>query len=88
MLFNQAVIVQNTVFKSSDISILKNDPLPIYTILLPLYKESSKLKSIISYISNINYPKHKLDVKIIIEADDYLMIKESILYELPSYIHA
>ncbi|WP_341751508.1 MULTISPECIES: glycosyltransferase family 2 protein [unclassified Candidatus Tisiphia] len=87
MLFNQAVIVQNTVFKSSDISILKNDPLPIYTILLPLYKESSKLKSIISYISNINYPKHKLDVKIIIEADDYLMIKESILYELPSYIH-
>lgn len=87
MLFNQAVIVQNTAFKSSDISILKNDPLPIYTILLPLYKESSKLKSIISYVANINYPKHKLDVKIIIEADDYLMIKEGILYELPSYIH-
>ncbi|BFD46632.1 MAG: hypothetical protein DMENIID0002_12780 [Rickettsia endosymbiont of Sergentomyia squamirostris] len=87
MLFNQAVITQNTAFKNSDISILKNDSLPIYTILLPLYKESGKLKSIISYVTNINYPKHKLDVKIIIEADDYLMIKESILYELPSYIH-
>lgn len=54
MLFNQAVIVQNTAFKGSDISILKNDSLPIYTILLPLYKESGKLKSIISYVANIN----------------------------------
>ncbi|WP_425364691.1 glycosyltransferase family 2 protein [Candidatus Tisiphia endosymbiont of Mystacides longicornis] len=85
ILFNQAAITPDTIFKISDL--YSNDSLPIYTILLPLYQESGKLKSIISCITNINYPKHKLDVKIIVEADDYLMIKESILYELPSYIH-
>ncbi|HJD54903.1 MAG TPA: hypothetical protein LFW11_06225 [Rickettsia endosymbiont of Proechinophthirus fluctus] len=38
-------------------------------------------------ISLINYPKDKLGVKIIIEDDDYLMIKEIVLYNLPSYFH-
>ncbi|WP_341756402.1 MULTISPECIES: glycosyltransferase family 2 protein [unclassified Candidatus Tisiphia] len=85
ILFNQVVITPNIAFKNS--YIYSNDSLPIYTILLPLYKESGKLKSIISCITNINYPKHKLDVKIIVEADDYLMNKERILYELPCYIH-
>ncbi|XVN40951.1 MAG: glycosyltransferase [Rickettsia endosymbiont of Argas persicus] len=61
--------------------------LPIYTILVPLYKELSKLRSIIKNISLINYPKYKLDVKIIIEEDDYLMIKEVALYNLPAYFH-
>ncbi|WP_341763896.1 glycosyltransferase family 2 protein [Candidatus Tisiphia endosymbiont of Beris chalybata] len=61
--------------------------LPIYTILLPLYKESNKLKSLINYIINLDYPKSKLDVKIIVEADDLSMTQESILYTLPSYMH-
>lgn len=61
--------------------------MPIYTILVPLYKELSKLRSIIKNISLINYPKNRLDVKIIIEDDDYLMIKEIALYNLPSYFH-
>ncbi|XVN43667.1 MAG: glycosyltransferase family 2 protein [Candidatus Rickettsia vulgarisii] len=41
----------------------------------------------IGYINNINYPKHKLDVKIIVEADDHTMINENILDNLPFYIH-
>lgn len=61
--------------------------LPIYTILVPLYKEEAKLKSILQYIDNLNYPKHKLDVKIIVEADDYLLITKITLLKLPSYIH-
>ncbi|MCZ6902069.1 MAG: glycosyltransferase, partial [Rickettsia endosymbiont of Ixodes persulcatus] len=60
--------------------------LPIYTILVPLY-ELSKLRSIIKNILLINYPKDKPDVKIIIEDDDHLMIKEIALYNLPSYFH-
>lgn len=54
---------------------------------MPLYKELSKLRSIIKNISLINYPDSKLDVKIIIEDDDYLMIKEMALYNLPAYFH-
>ncbi|WP_392506965.1 hypothetical protein ACE5D9_03255 [Rickettsia sp. 2024-CO-Wats] len=61
--------------------------LPIYTVLVSLYKKLSKLRSIIKNISLINCSKDKLGVKIIIEDDDYLMIKEIVLYNLPSYFH-
>jgi len=65
---------------------LKNNILPIYTILIPLYKESEKLASIVRNISNLNYPKDRLDIKIIVEADDNLMIKQIILQDLPTNI--
>lgn len=76
-------------YKPLEIKQMQNgiEELPIYTILVPLYKELSKLRSIIKNISLINYPNSKLDVKIIIEDDDYLMIKEITLYNLPAYFH-
>nr|WP_064429414.1 hypothetical protein [Rickettsia sp. Tenjiku01] len=75
--------------KNHSVEIFQNEEtaLPVYTVLVPLYKELSKLRSIIKNISLINYPKDKLGVKIIIEDDDYLMIKEIVLYNLPSYFH-
>ncbi len=72
-----------------DLSTIYNPPdayLPIYTILVPLYKELGKLKAIIEAINNLNYPKFLLDVKIIVEDDDKLLIKELSLINLPSYI--
>ncbi len=61
--------------------------LPIYTILVPLYKESKKLNSIISAIKKLHYPKSKLDVKFILEADDQITIDELKKINLPRYIH-
>ena len=61
--------------------------MPIYTIFVPLYKEVKKLKSIISAIDNINYPKEKLDVKFIIEGDDQDTIKALQILSLPRYVH-
>jgi cellulose synthase/poly-beta-1,6-N-acetylglucosamine synthase-like glycosyltransferase len=88
ILFKQSLLFPDQYPPYLDSSIFKDTKeLPIYTILLPLYKESAKLKSIIRCINNINYPKHKLDIKIIIEDDDYTMINESILDNLPFYIH-
>lgn len=63
------------------------DNMPIYTIFVPLYKEVKKLKSIISAIDNINYPKEKLDVKFIIEGDDQDTIKALQILSLPRYVH-
>lgn len=60
--------------------------LPIYTILVPLYQEANKLESIINSIINLNYPKDKLDVKIIIEADDYEIIEKLANLAKPFYI--
>lgn len=61
--------------------------IPIYTIFVPLYKEVRKLRSIIRAINNLDYPKSKLDVKFIIEADDKETIKALSIIDLPKYIH-
>jgi len=46
-----------------------------YTILIPLYKEHHLVPQIVENINNIQYPKHLLDVKIILEEDDEKTIK-------------
>lgn len=43
---------------------------PIYTILLPVYKEGKVIIQLINAIKNLEYPSNKLEVKLLIEEDD------------------
>jgi cellulose synthase/poly-beta-1,6-N-acetylglucosamine synthase-like glycosyltransferase len=61
--------------------------LPIYSILIPLYNEAFKVKSILNAMKNMNYPKNKLDIKIIIEADDLITLRTLSVENLPPYVH-
>lgn len=60
--------------KKSPLTKIANQDLPIYTLLIPLYKEDTVLNKLISAIRAIDYPKTKLDVKLIVEEDDKLTI--------------
>jgi len=93
---NLVYLVQNLLkfilFKKSLIyepeeDVLYSGEYPIYTIFVPLYKEALKIKSIIKAIDDLNYPKSKLDVKFIVEADDFNTIKALTIVKLPSHIH-
>lgn len=53
-----------------DISQLRAEELPIYTLLVPLYQEQKMLPHILSNIAKIDYPWDKLDVKILMEEED------------------
>jgi cellulose synthase/poly-beta-1,6-N-acetylglucosamine synthase-like glycosyltransferase len=44
--------------------------LPIYTILLPVYKEDKLIKKLIWNLQSLDYPREKLDIKLLIEEDD------------------
>lgn len=59
--------------------------LPIYSILIPLYKEEKALDSIISAMESLDYPKHLLDIKLVLESDDMLTIKALEKTTLPNY---
>jgi cellulose synthase/poly-beta-1,6-N-acetylglucosamine synthase-like glycosyltransferase len=52
--------------------ILRKDDrdLPFYTILVPLYGEARVVPDLVAAISALNYPREKLDVKLILESDD------------------
>ena len=44
--------------------------LPIYTILVPVYREAEVIGRTIAAIKALEYPRERLDVKILVEADD------------------
>lgn len=44
--------------------------MPVYTILLPVYKEDKLIKKLIWNLQSIDYPREKLDIKLVIEEDD------------------
>jgi cellulose synthase/poly-beta-1,6-N-acetylglucosamine synthase-like glycosyltransferase len=50
--------------------ILADHELPSYTILVPLYREQKIIPQLIERLKRINYPKAKLDIKILVEIDD------------------
>lgn len=44
--------------------------LPVYTILIPLYREAGIVPELVNALSALNYPREKLDIKLILEPDD------------------
>jgi len=53
-----------------DLKEIVDDELPIYTILLPVYKEDKLIKKLIWNLQSLDYPREKLDIKLLIEEDD------------------
>jgi cellulose synthase/poly-beta-1,6-N-acetylglucosamine synthase-like glycosyltransferase len=49
---------------------LPNDALPMITILVPLYREAEIVPNLLAAISQLDYPSWRLDVKLLVEADD------------------
>ncbi len=49
---------------------IADEELPTYSILVPIYKEAASLPHLIAALRALDYPKHKLDIKLIIEEDD------------------
>lgn len=55
----------------SEIAGLKDVDLPVFTVLVPMYKESEVLPILVASIRNLDYPRAKLDVKLVLESGDH-----------------
>ena len=53
-----------------ELSVIVDAELPIYTILLPVYKEDKLIKKLLWNLQSLDYPREKLDIKLVIEEDD------------------
>jgi cellulose synthase/poly-beta-1,6-N-acetylglucosamine synthase-like glycosyltransferase len=47
-----------------------DDRLPVYTIMVALYREAASVAALIEVLRQLDYPPEKLDIKFIVEADD------------------
>jgi len=60
---------QSTV-SPEEIDSLHAQDLPVYTVLVPMYKEPDVLPILAAALRKMDYPRSKLDVKLVLEADD------------------
>ncbi len=51
------------------------DDLPVYTVLIPLYQETEVLEVLQNAVDGLHYPTAKLDIKLLLEADDIATIR-------------
>jgi cellulose synthase/poly-beta-1,6-N-acetylglucosamine synthase-like glycosyltransferase len=70
----------------ADIEALDDTSLPIYTILIPARDEARVLSVLTQSLIRLDYPKDRLDVKLILEADDESTIEAARRAHLPSII--
>ncbi|MCE7885152.1 MAG: hypothetical protein DYH08_15065 [Actinobacteria bacterium ATB1] len=47
-----------------------DDLLPVYTVLVPAYREPEVLSVLVKALEALDYPREKLDVKLLLEEDD------------------
>ena len=64
---------------------LSENELPTYSVLVPLFRETGVVHQLISSLNALDYPTDKLDIKLVLEADDTVMI--ATLGEIPLRPH-
>ena len=70
-----------------DIAALDERTLPKYTILVPLYKEAGIVRRLVRGINDLDYPRTRLDVKLLCEEDDTDTIAMIRSLNLPPHFH-
>ncbi len=53
-----------------EVASLNEDELPVYTVLIPLYREREVAAKVVAAVERLDYPRDKLDVKLLLEEDD------------------
>ncbi len=68
-----------------EVAALDDRDLPIYTILVPVYHEAAVFPILVKAIAGLDYPKAKLDVRVLLEEDDVETIRVARDSALPAH---
>ena len=47
-----------------------DDALPIYSIIVAIYREAQSAHDLVAALTSLDYPKERLDIKLVVECDD------------------
>lgn len=63
----------------------RDSELPVYTVMVPLFREARVLPVLARALRNLSYPAAKLDIKLIFEADDTETYEAAKALKLPDH---
>ncbi|MBV8796172.1 MAG: glycosyltransferase [Hyphomicrobiales bacterium] len=88
LIFSASVMLRSMAAVASRLEIhrseLTDDELPTYTIVVALYREASVVECLVKAIDALDYPKGKLDVKLVVERRDVETLARIVELRLPS----
>jgi cellulose synthase/poly-beta-1,6-N-acetylglucosamine synthase-like glycosyltransferase len=58
------------IITDEEVAAVDERSLPVYTVLVPMYKESCVIRQLVVNLERLDYPKHKLDIRLLVEEDD------------------
>jgi cellulose synthase/poly-beta-1,6-N-acetylglucosamine synthase-like glycosyltransferase len=58
------------VVDEADARAIPDEELPVYTILVPAYREPEVIANLLASLRQLDYPSDRLDIKLLLEADD------------------
>jgi cellulose synthase/poly-beta-1,6-N-acetylglucosamine synthase-like glycosyltransferase len=61
------------------------DDLPVYSILCPIYQEANMVSELLGHLERLDYPRAKLDVKLLVEEDDAETRERLVQLRVPSF---
>lgn len=67
---------------AAEAAAMRDDDLPVYTVLVPMFREPEVLPILTNALRNLNYPLAKLDIKIVLEETDEETIEAARSLEL------
>jgi len=73
-------------FSPGAVASLKDEDLPVYSILVPLYREAESLPRLVKGLNGLDYPKDKLDVQLLMEEDDTDTVEAARKMALPRFV--
>ena len=65
---------------------IPDSELPVYTILVPAYKEANIIEKLVRNLGALDYPKSKLEVLLLLEEDDHETIERVKQMAPPEYV--
>ena len=71
------------VISDEAVASLSNRDLPVYTVLVPMYREAKVLPLLAKALQGLDYPASKLEVKLVLEEDDSETIEAAKALNLP-----
>jgi cellulose synthase/poly-beta-1,6-N-acetylglucosamine synthase-like glycosyltransferase len=69
---------QRARFTDEQLAALDRQSLPTFSILVPAYKEPKVLPNLVGYLAALEYPKELLEIKLLLERDDYDTIEAAL----------
>ncbi len=69
-----------------EVEALRTEELPIYSVLVPLFKEPQVLPRLIESLENLDYPSEKLDILLLLEEGDTATVEKAKTLHPPANI--